>query len=129
MHYSHEDHEIICSEYGCASEHSAGVVLNALETLAGKLHAIFEAQCNGIGHAHADDVARLADQLIGEARNLANEAWGAVLHINSDPRGNPIGLRLPSGRSNNMGGEDWRLDAPRPINWDMWNDACEAGSY
>lgn len=33
------------------------------------------------------------------------------LYVNGDPRGNSFGLILPSGRSNNLGGEDWRLDA------------------
>jgi hypothetical protein len=32
------------------------------------------------------------------------------LLINTDARSNPFGIVLPSGRSNNFGGMDWRLD-------------------
>ncbi len=48
------------------------------------------------------------EQLERKARGLV-QTLGLAPEINSDPRGSAIGLHLPSGRSNHMGGDTWRV--------------------
>lgn len=69
------------------------------------LRRCYELECND-----PPTTARTAriDRLEHQARGLV-KALGLVPEINTDPRGSSIGMFLPSGRSNHMGGGTWRV--------------------
>ena len=69
------------------------------------LRRCYERECN-----EPTTPARQAriEGLERKARGLV-QTLGLVPEINSDPRGSAIGLFLPSGRSNHMGGDTWRV--------------------
>ncbi len=65
----------------------------------------YELECN-----EPPTPARTAriEKLERKARALV-QMLGMAPELNSDPRGSSIGLFLPSGRSNHMGGDTWRV--------------------
>jgi hypothetical protein len=104
--------QMIIDECGILSTWKEGVRISALledlKTLSKTYHILCENACNYKLHPRdknymieLEDNAKL---LIGKVHK------GLKLYINTDPRGYPFGIIFPSGRSNNMGGEDWRLD-------------------
>lgn len=81
-------------------------------TLGRQLHALYEGACSvdlgETGNANRDSRIR---SLEGQLRDHFRAA-GLGLYLNSDPRGNPVGILTPrSGRYNTMGGREagWRL--------------------
>lgn len=100
------------------TEREADRLLLAAVRIAGKLHRIYERQCNGHQtwdgkHDEAAAQRDEADEEKAEAqlRQLFAQA-GLGLYLNADPRGNPVGIHTPkTGRYNTMGGREcgWRL--------------------
>lgn len=83
-----------------------------------QLHAIYERQCNGHQKPNGDWDEEAAarddgreEKLEACLRKLFKDA-GLGLYLNTDPRGNPVGiLTHKTGRYNTMGGREcgWRL--------------------
>lgn len=89
-----------------------------VEREAKRLHRVYVRQCNGYSpreyaypkRAEASD-NRKADNSLGYLRETFKD-HGLRLYLNTDPRGNPVGIHTPkSGRYNTMGGAEcgWRL--------------------
>ena len=99
--------DILVKELGL-NKHATREVLTTLEELGGEFHSICEDQCN-VGTTPEQDERQ-------ESLRQSAEFFLTTLHpdlklyVNTDPRGLPFGIILPSGRSNNFGGIDWRLD-------------------
>lgn len=87
-----------------------------LEKIGAELHLLYEECCN---YSTSKFIEEREEILLAEAYCCLNKikencsegkANSLDLYLNTDPRGYPLGIILPSGRSNNMGGIDWRLD-------------------
>lgn len=117
------DLEVIFAE-APADHFTAASALNFLETVRGlgkRLHRIYVRQCNGyqrrVGDTWGENTPARerdeADEASLEAQLRAHFAGASLgLYLNTDPRGNPVGILTPkSGRYNTMGGRSvgWRL--------------------
>ncbi len=77
----------------------------ALVRCEASLRRMYEKACNE-PLTPADE--RRTEALERRAKGLV-QTLGLVPELNSDPRGSAIGIYLPSGRSNHMGGDTWRV--------------------
>lgn len=77
-----------------------------MQSISHRLHHYAETMCN---RELTDKQGRRVEKLKEQITALAAQAGLAVLHINMDPRGFPVYLKLPSNRSNSMGGEGWGI--------------------
>jgi hypothetical protein len=86
----------------------AAAFLDAVLSLAKRLHRLYEAECNApMSPAQRNALASYEAQL---RAHFDGAKLG--LYLNGDPRGNPVGILTPkSGRYNTMGGREvgWRL--------------------
>lgn len=99
--------DILVKELG-ANQNEARICLIALEELGDEFHSICEDACN-FGTSPEQDERQ--EYLQGMAEIAVSKIHQDLeLYVNTDPRGLPFGIILPSGRSNNFGGVDWRLD-------------------
>jgi len=96
-------------------------VIRYATEIGSKLHKIYERQCNGHQTWRGDWDERAAnrdekkaDEIEREIRSLFH-SFGIKAHINSDPRGNPIGFYCPLTRKANTFGGDWRLSTGNPF--------------
>lgn len=82
--------------------------LTRLELLGSECHRLHCIDCNvGLNEFQQ----KRLHFLVQEAKSVvALISLNVKFYYNADPRGYPFGLILPSGRSNNFGGVDWRLD-------------------
>jgi hypothetical protein len=102
--------DILVKELG-VNQNAAQLRLTELEELGGEFHRICEDQCN-FGTTAEQDERR--DYLEGMAIIAVSKIHQDLeLYVNTDPRGLPFGIILPSGRSNNFGGIDWRLEVTK----------------
>ncbi len=69
------------------------------------LRHLYELECN---EETTPARQRRIETLERRAKGLV-QTLGLVPEINTDPRGSAIGLYLPSGRSNHMSGDTWRV--------------------
>lgn len=90
----------------------AGRWLSQVERIGAELHRLYEGECSvDLGTAGNATRRSRAESLERELRSLFAKA-GLGLYLNSDPRGNPVGILTPkTGRYNTMGGAEdgWRL--------------------
>jgi hypothetical protein len=102
--------DILVKELG-VNQNAARTRLTELEELGGEFHSICEDACN-FGTSPEQDERQ--EYLQGMAEIAVSKIHQDLeLYVNTDPRGLPFGLILPSARSNNFGGIDWRLDTDR----------------
>ena len=105
------------AEAACSRTRAVEFVREA-ERLGARLHAIYERQCNG--HQTWDfqwdeEAAKRDDRREETTEQRVRDLFartGVGLYLQSDPRGNPIGILTPkTGRYNTMGGKEcgWRL--------------------
>jgi hypothetical protein len=104
--------DVIVAEGSLKSLWHARRWLNGVLSLAHRLHVVYESQCSRdlgpAGNANRESARR---NLESQLRFKFREA-GLGLYLNSDPRGNPVGILTPkTGRYNTMGGAEsgWRL--------------------
>lgn len=87
---------------------AAELFIDAVERIAMRLHKLYEAECNRpLTSGERADID-IAEQRLRDMFSV----HGLGLFLNSDPRGNPVGIKTPkTGRYNTMGGAEggWRL--------------------
>ena len=78
-----------------------------LFSLAGKAHRLFEAACTyDLTKIQERNLARVKERV---ETILPEAGYTGKIRFNGDPRGYAIRINVPSGRSNNWGGEDWGI--------------------
>ena len=102
--------DILVKELG-VDQNAARLRLIELEELGGEFHRICEIRCDRGTTPEQDE---RSDYLKGMAEIAVSKIHqDLALYVNTDPRGLPFGIILPSGQSNNFGGLDWRLHTDR----------------
>jgi hypothetical protein len=113
------DVDVFCAEAHEGTRRSeARTAIQMIRFHARRLHAIYERQCNGHQTAAGDwdEAAANADddreEKIEKRLHAIFAQHGLGMYLNTDPRGNPVGIMTPkTGRYNTMGGREcgWRL--------------------
>lgn len=106
---------IIREETGYFATSAAGNArswLSGVEGMALRLHSLYVGMCSEDLGAKQN---ALRERLTADLERKVRDEFGRVglgLYLNSDPRGNPVGILTPkTGRYNTMGGAEagWRL--------------------
>lgn len=107
---------VLAREYPHTSPHMIATQATAFIDLARKHHRLAEAACNreltGAERKAYDEITtqglpRILTRLQGAEDNAISDEARAAILVSGDPRGATVKLKLPSGKTNDFGGEGW----------------------
>lgn len=83
--------------------HLSASLAATLISLSNRLDRYNVTQCN---YGLTDKQERAKERIREKVTKLVESAGLTVNHFSNDPRGNPVGINLPSGKYNTMGGQE-----------------------